>query len=127
MQNSQCWFLDFVSVNQFGFNLLSFCFLVTCSMSKHFLEGSNQTFYSAKRDDIVNSNILRLTDIVVVPSAGQAAAAAGVRAAAVVCAGASGEPGAALLAAPARYVLQRDEAAVGEDLNINTFIRAVDI
>ena len=86
-------------------------------MAKHFLEGSNQTFDSVKRDDIVNSNVLRLTYVVVVASAGQAAAAAGVGAAAVVCARAGGQPGAALLAAPARDVLQRDEAAVGEDLN----------
>ena len=62
--------------------------------------------------------IWTLTDIVVVASAGEAAAAAGVGAAAVVCARAGGQPGAALLAAPARDVLQRDEAAVGEDLNI---------
>ena len=87
-------------------------------MSKHFLEGSNQTFDSVKRDDIVNSNTIRLTDIVVVASTGQPAAAAGVGAAAVVRARAGGQPGAALLAAPARDVLQRDEAAVGEDLNI---------
>ena len=59
-----------------------------------------------------------LTDIVVVASAGEAAAAAGVGAAAVVRARAGGQPGAALLTAPARDVLQRDEAAVGEDLNI---------
>ena len=87
-------------------------------MSKHFIEGSNKTFYGAKRDDIVNSNMIRLTDVVVVASAGEAAAAAGVGAAAVVRARAGGQPGAALLAAPARDVLQRDEAAVGEDLNI---------
>ena len=62
--------------------------------------------------------IWTLTDIVVVASAGEAAAAAGVGAAAVVRARAGGQPGAALLAAPARDVLQRDEAAVGEDLNI---------
>ena len=61
--------------------------------------------------------IWTLTDVVVVASAGEAAAAAGVGAAAVVRARAGGQPGAALLAAPARDVLQRDEAAVGEDLN----------
>ena len=74
---------------------------------------------------VENVVISTLTDIVVVPGAGQAAAAAGVRAAAVICPRAGGQPGAALLAAPARDVLQRDEAAVGEDLNINAVIRAV--
>ena len=69
--------------------------------------------------------IWTLTDIVVVASAGEAAAAAGVGAAAVVRARAGGQPGAALLAAPARDVLQRDEAAVGEDLNSVALTRTV--
>ena len=33
LQVAQCWLLAVVFVNQFGFNLLSFCLLVTCSMS----------------------------------------------------------------------------------------------